>query len=52
MKQLKLVQKQNRSELISCTKCGKMVCKMHLAPAFITICSECYLRENPDIDKY
>jgi formylmethanofuran dehydrogenase subunit E len=42
----------DRTETASCSKCGRIVNSMHLAPAFITICRECYVRENPHIDDF
>jgi NMD protein affecting ribosome stability and mRNA decay len=41
-----------KTETASCSKCGKIVNLMHLAPAFITVCRECYIRENPNLEDF
>jgi hypothetical protein len=37
-------------KMVTCSKCGKSVDKMHAAPTFTTLCRECFVKDVPNID--
>lgn len=52
MEKLICSEKEAKKQLVACKKCGTHIDKMHAAPAFITVCRVCYVKENPHIDQF